>query len=188
MLNTKALTDLLSHNRDDRLCKRWYLMTPNGTLLAYSQPTDINDIRKQAAVAAITWQEHEHQQSTFNGEIREDSEHSPLHVLVVESQTSNIIMRKVQNHLLLVLEGGVPPRRSGFERRVTAESADGTHQRPPYEDEAVSIRSDHTGGSKIGANVLKLQRTKLDQLAEAITADFQQTGFRMPEEGSTIVF
>ncbi|KAF2171314.1 hypothetical protein M409DRAFT_18428 [Zasmidium cellare ATCC 36951] len=189
MLNSKALTDLLSHNRDDRLCKKWYLMTPNGTLLAYSQPTDISDIRKQAAVAAITWQEHEHQQqSGFNGEIREDAEQSPLHVLIVESQTSNIIMRKIQNHLLLVLEGGVPPRRSGFERRITAESADGTNQRPSHEDEAVSIRSDHTGSSKVATNVLKLQRTKLDQLAEAIMADFQQTGFKMPEESSTIVF
>lgn len=188
MLNSKALTDLLSHNRDDRLCKRWYLMTPNGTLLAYSQPTDISDIRKQAAIAAITWQEHEHQHDSNGDIIHEDTHQSPLHVLAIESQTSNIIMRKIHNRLLLVLEGGVPPRRTGFERRITAESADGSQQRRPYEDEVLSIRSDQTGSSKVASNVLKLQRTKLDQLAEAITADFQQTGFKMPEESSTTVF
>lgn len=164
-------------------------MTPNGTLLAYSQPTDINDIRKQAAIAAITWQEHEQQHPDSNGEIQEDTEEqSPLHVLVVESQTSNIIMRKIQNHLLLVLEGGVPPRRSDFAKNIIAERADGSQQRRPVDDEAVSIRSDHTGSSKVAASVLKLHRTKLDQLAEAIVADFEQTGFKMPEETSTTVF
>ncbi|CAK4033973.1 Hypothetical predicted protein [Lecanosticta acicola] len=206
MLNAKALTELLSHHRDDRLCKRWYLMTPNGTLLAYSQPTDINDLRRQAAIAAITWQEHQHPApdghlaDSFQGEIREDGEpQQPLHVLSVESEASNVLLRQIQPQLLLVLEGGVPPRRAGFGRRVTAESADGTQQQwPHHQGDNASLRSNATatatatnggggGGSSsaVAASVLKLHRGRLDALADAIISDFQQTGFQMPAEGST---
>lgn len=199
MLNAKALTELLSHNRDDRLCKRWYLMTPNGTLLAYSQPTDINDLRKQAAIAAITWQEHQrhdpdgHLADSFQGEIREDGEpQQPLHVLSIESEASNVLMRQIQPQLLLVLEGGVPPRRAGFGRRVTTESADGTTQQHlPHQGDNVSLRSNATGANgsnTMAINVLKLHRTRLDALAEAIISDFKQTGFKMPTEGSSTIF
>jgi len=201
MLNAKALNELLSQNRDNRLCKRWYLMTPNGTLLAYSQPTNINDLRKQAAMAAITWQEHEKQHPEgdmadgFQHEIREElGPQEPLHVLTIESESANVLVRRVQEHLVLVLEGGVPPRKTGAERRITAEGADGTHrqQPPPHESgDSTSIRSSATQGtssSGLAANVLKLQRNKLDALAEAIIAEFKQTGFKMPEEGASTIF
>lgn len=193
MLNVKALTELLSHNRDNRLCKRWYLMTPNGTLLAYSQPTDVNDLRKQAAIAVTTWQEHERRDP--NGhfgvgfrEMREDGEErKPLHFLVIESDSSNVLLRRVQEQLLLVLEGGVPPRRPGFCSTVTTESMDGEQQRWPAENssDASSIRS---SASSTLANILKLQRSKLDALAEAIIADFEQAGFHMPDDSSTTIF
>lgn len=202
MLNAKALSELLSHNRDDRLCKRWYLMTPNGTLLAHSQPTDINDLRKQAAIAAITWQEHQRHNSdgsladSFHGEIREDGEpQQPLHVLTIESEASNVLIRQVQPQLLLALEGGVPPRRAGFGRRVTAESSDGSQQQhdgPHQQGDDVSLRSNATGvngRSTAAANVLKMHRSRLDALADAIISDLEQTGFKMPAEGSsTTVF
>ncbi|KAK4635327.1 hypothetical protein CLAFUW4_00020 [Fulvia fulva] len=189
MLNVKALTALLSHNRDGRLCKQWYVMTPNGTLLAHSQPANINGLRKQAAVAAMTWQEHEHQDPRFDGEIREDNGTTgSLHILIIESDTSNTIMRKLQNQVLLVLEGGVPPRRTGFQKSITAESADGTQQTWPHDGDGASIMSNKTGTSAIAANVLKLQRNKVEALAAAIISDFQKVGFEMPVEGCTAVF
>ena len=64
MLNAKALSELLSKNRDERLCKRWFLITPNGTLLAYSKPTNIRDLRRQAAMAALSWQEQQQSSNT----------------------------------------------------------------------------------------------------------------------------
>lgn len=194
MLNSRAINELLSRNSDDRLCKRWYLMTPNGTLLAYSQPVDINDLRKQAAIAAICWQEHQHQdapgdyEAEFQGEIREDVEQNPLHVLTIESETSNIIMRQIQAQLLLVLEGGVPPRRAAFVKSITAEGADGTRLLPNQKNGSSHATSttvpDETVG-KVAANVLKLQRKKLDALADVVLGDFETTGFKMPQ-GSTV--
>ncbi|CZT17169.1 uncharacterized protein RCC_03001 [Ramularia collo-cygni] len=197
MLSTKAVGDLLSHNRDERLCRRWYLITPNGTLLAYSQPTNINDLRKQAAIAAICWQQHESRGSAgrltgeYDEEIAEDAEQNPLHVLTIESEDANVIMRRVQEHLLLVLEGGVPPRRNGFERRITAEGVDGSqlrsHQGDGHTDVANPVKAEHDGSS-VAANVLRLQRTKMDALAAILRADFEQTGFKMPDVGGATVF
>jgi hypothetical protein len=213
MLNAKALSDLLSSNRDDRLCKRWYLMTPNGTLLAYSKPADINDLRKQAAMAAISWQEyqHHHQQQQHRaaappddeeegGKIRTDARAhdrpSPLpflllHTLTIETESSNIIMQSIQKHLLLVLEGGVAPRRAGFVKAVTAEGEGGVRLLADGEAAGTSSSSSPpssgnaaAASTKIAANVLKLQRKKLDALAEVIVQDFEKTGFRMPEDGS----
>lgn len=189
MLSTKAISDLLSHNRDERLCKRWYLITPNGTLLAYSQPTNINDLRKQAAIAAICWQQHESGESTgrytgdYDEEIAEDDDQSPLQVLTIESEDANVIMRHVQDQLLLVLEGGVPPRRNEFERRITAEGADGSQRRPHQGD-----GHSEEDGSSVAANVLRLQRKKMDALAGVVLADFEQTGFKMPDVGGSTVF
>ncbi|PIB02666.1 hypothetical protein CB0940_01106 [Cercospora beticola] len=194
MLNSKAINELLSRNRDGKLCKRWYLMTPNGTLLAYSQPVDINDLRKQAAIAAICWQEHRSQDARgdngadYPGEIREDGEQNPLHTLIIESEVSNIIMRQIQKQLLLVLEGGVPPRRAVFVKTITAEGANGARlqsNQTAGDSSATSNVASDTNVSKGGSNALKLQRKKLDGLADVILRDFEATGFRMPEGSIT---
>ena len=129
MLNVKGLTELLTQNRDDKLCKRWWLMTPNGTLLAYSQPANTRDLRNQAAMVALSWQEHEiakvHEEHD-----EDDEDHDPaefmdrVRALTIEGETGNVIATRLQPHMLLVLEGGVPPRRKDFEPKTTVESID----------------------------------------------------------------
>ena len=173
-------------------------MTPNGTIIAYSQPTNIRDLRRQAAMAALSWQEHEGSPPRDSGEI--DGEPSKikmtglLRTLTMESESSNLIIRKVQPQLLLVLEGGVPPRRRTFEPRVTPE---GPGDAPyPAQDEgnidsvvgssASSIAESAKSSAGLGA--LGLQRRKLDALAAAIAQSLEQTGFKMPDEGNTKYF
>jgi len=196
MLNAKAVSELLTRNRDDRLCKQWLLMTPNGTLLAHSQPTDMKDLRKQVARTALTWQEYEAQtNSSSRGSEQALSlpdDVSALHTLIIESETSNVLVRALQRQLLLVLEGGVPPRKSTFEPRITAEDVDGKplHDNLPADSARGSpISSDPaTSVSNASTNVLGLHRKKLDAMAAAITADFEQTGFKMPEESANKFF
>jgi hypothetical protein len=198
MLNSKALSDLLSKNSDDRLCKRWFLMTPNGTLVAYTHPTNIRDLRRQAAKAAILWQDNQTSQqptSAFNdGDTSKSPIPSLLRTLTIESETGNTIIRKVQPQILLVLEGGTPPRRRNFEPRTTPEGPGD----PPYPVHKVQ-QADHqmassvssaadSAKSNISRGVLGLQRRKLDALAAAIAHSFQQTGFKMPDEGNTKAF
>lgn len=127
----------------------------------------------------------------YEDEISEGFEQSPLQVLTIESEDANVIMRRIQEQLLLVLEGGVPPRRHAFEKRVTAEGADGSQWWPregnSHTDAPKPAKVEHKV-SNVAANVLTLQRTKLDALAAAVAADFEQTGFKMPNVGGSTVF
>lgn len=192
MLNAKALTEAFSKNSDQQLCRRWFLMTPNGTLLAYSKPTNIRELRKQAAVAALSWQEH--QESARGDSIEKIAMPSLLRTLTIESETSNIIVRKIQPQLLLALEGGVPPRRRTFEPKVTPEgpgdapypSPDGKPVNSALSSSVSSIAE--STQSTACRSALGLQRKKLDALASAIARNFEETGFKMPEEGTTKIF
>lgn len=187
MLNAKALSELLSKNSDQRLCKRWYLMTPNGTLLAYTQPTDLRDLRKQVAVAALSWQDHQQSEAEGSGEQASPANlQRQLHTLIIESEVSNVFIRTIQPELLLVLEGGVPPRKRTFEPRTIAEGPDGEplHDRQTADSASgisVSSRAESSVSSAPGGGVLELHRGKLDAMAAAIISDFKQTGFKMPD-------
>ncbi|KAK0889931.1 hypothetical protein LTR02_015087, partial [Friedmanniomyces endolithicus] len=189
MLNAKALSELLSKNSDERLCKRWYIMTPNGTLLAHTQPTDAGDLRQQVAMVALSWQEQQQTSSTGSDEANRKRD---LSTLVLESDVHNILVRKIQPQLLLVLEGGVPPRKRSFEPRMIVEGPDGE---PLYQSRtaesslgtSVSSKAE-SSMSTTPAGVLGLHKKKLDAMAAAIVADFEQTGFKMPEEGSNHLF
>ena len=200
MLNSKALSELLSKNSDGRLCKRCFLMTPNGTLLAYTQSTDIKDLRKQAAIAAMSWQDHsEDHTSAIDPEA--DEPRSPrlamtglLRTLTMENEKSNLIIRKVQPRLLLVLEGGIPPRKRAFEQKITPEGP-GDAPYPGLEDDTTqplpgSSASSVAEGAKSNASrkTVALQRRKLDALASAIASEFEKTSFRMPDEEITKLF
>jgi len=195
MLNARALSELLTRNTDDRLCKRWFLITPNATVLAYSHPADVRDMRRNAAKAALLWQEHQDAQQTDPPAREDDKIAMPglLRTLTLESEEDNTIIRKLRPQLLLVLEGGVPPRRSTFEPRVTPEGPDDAPypaQHAPVNiamGSSVSSAADSTKSGVFGG-VLGLQRRKLDALAAAIAQSFEQTGFKMPDEGATKYF
>ena len=200
MLNAKALSDLFTKNSDERLCKRWFLMSRNGTLLAYTQSANIKDLRKQAAMATLSWQEHQDPPNSgaedVLGEPAKIALPGVLHTLTVEAESSNLIIRKVQPQLLLVLEGGVPPRKQTFEPRATPE----TPQDAPYPSQEIqSSHADSAMGSSLpstadssnsttSCELLALQRRKLDAMASAIGRDLESTGFKMPEEGNIKTF
>lgn len=202
MLNSKALTELLSKNSDQRLCKRWFIMTPNGTLLAYTKPTDIRDLRRQAAIAALAWLEHSASGDPPSSP-EDDKPRSPsiavtglLRTLTIENEKSNLIVRKIQPSLLLVLEGGVPPRKRAFEQKTTPEGP-GDAPYPSLQDRALesapgSSASSVAESTKTKASssrkTLALQRGRLDSLASAIASDLEKTGFRMPDEETTKLF
>ncbi|KAK5737347.1 hypothetical protein LTR17_006764 [Elasticomyces elasticus] len=177
MLNARALSELLTKNSDERLCKRWLLMTPNGTLLAHTQPIDTRDLRQQVAMIAMSWQEQEQAKpEDTSGANRQPGNPRELQTLVLESTQSNILVRRIQPRLLLVLEGGVPPRKQSFEPRVSAEDDNGE----PLHN------SSSTSTAKSG--VLELHSKKLDAMATAIATEFEQTGFKIPAEGGNQLF
>ena len=101
------------------------VMSPNGTLMAYSTPVDIKDLRDQAALISMAWKEHEAsfqaKQAKHTDQSESEESTSNLETLTIEFQHNNIIIRAIQPKLLLVLVGGVPPsRRTVF--KVTTEA------------------------------------------------------------------
>ncbi|KAF2009614.1 hypothetical protein BU24DRAFT_79492 [Aaosphaeria arxii CBS 175.79] len=134
MLNVKNLSELLARNVDPNLFPHMFIMSRNGTLLAYSTPVDIKDLRDQAALVSMTWKEYgpDKQQTDTNNA---SSPSKDLQTLTIEFENNNIIARAIQPTLLLVLIGGVPPsRKSGF--KITPE-ARGDPRYPPTDDSAV---------------------------------------------------
>jgi hypothetical protein len=126
-------------------------MSPNGTLLAYSTPVDIKELRDQAALISIAWKEHCQGRQKPTVSQRKEARGSDqsamatgtsslqpaLRTLTIQSQACNILIRLLQPELLLVLVGNIPPKKNqSF--KINAEgdgdprypSADATLSRP----------------------------------------------------------
>ena len=100
-------------------------MSPNGTLLAYSTPVDIKELRDQAALISIAWKEQcqgrqkppipDHRKDSArndNSATVAQSLKSALKTLTIQSRDCNILVRLLQPELLLVLVGNIPPKKS----------------------------------------------------------------------------
>lgn len=113
-------------------------MTPNGSLIAYTLPANIKELRDQAALVSISWKENleaklasddtssHHSSEPSQRTLRDDA----LETLTIEFDNRNLLIRYLQTKLLLVLEGGVPPGRKR-PLKVTAEAPGD----PPYPSE-----------------------------------------------------
>jgi hypothetical protein len=167
-------------------------MTSSGALLASSQPTSSRLLRKQVSVVALSWRDHVHssdftqQRGIEYGTTNGGSAEAPT-TLTIESDTANLIAKLIQPNLILVLEGGAPPHRVGFEAKVTAERP-GDERYPSIGDGDISLPSSpHSSAassvtSTVALSVLRYQREKLEAMAETITADLESIGFTMPGE------
>jgi hypothetical protein len=102
-------------------------MSPNGTLLAYSTPVDIKELRDQAALISIAWKEHchgrqkppvpNHRKDAIRNDNNPMASPSPvlqpaLRTLTIQSRDCNILVRLLQPELLLVLVGNIPPKKN----------------------------------------------------------------------------
>lgn len=90
-------------------------MSPNATLLSYTGPSDIKELRDQAALISILWREAEQQNkqrisNTADLSSSDGLRLGQLETLTIESESSNIIVRAIQPRLLLVLVGIKPPK------------------------------------------------------------------------------
>jgi hypothetical protein len=112
------------------------VMSPHATLLSYSSPENIKDLRDQAALISMLWREKESEirsQSSKaalswpqpRSEFATDDEsiipEGTLETLTVEFDKVNIIVRAVQPRLLLVLIGGIAPNPKSTQLKITVE-------------------------------------------------------------------
>ncbi|TLD32681.1 hypothetical protein E2P81_ATG05657 [Venturia nashicola] len=95
-----------------------FVMSPNATLLAYTGPSDIKELRDQAALISILWREAEQQNKqkiAKTTDLASSGGLNPgqLETLTIESESSSIIVRAIQSRLLLVLVGSKPLKNNG---------------------------------------------------------------------------
>ena len=182
-------------------------MTPNGSLMAYTLPANMRELRDQVALVSISWKENLERKDAKNYEASDDEELADaerrviqpdtLETLTIEFDNRNIIVKYLQSKLLLVLEGGVPP---GWRKplKVTVE-APGDARYPP-DDQSNSQGSSLTNSAILGTSVgsqasttasaashrrlgvLAIQRRKMEIMAQTIKDELQQSGFQMPDD------
>ena len=111
-------------------------MSPNGTLLAYSKPVQIKELRDQAALISMTWKDNcqgRQKISVRNGTTQDQSLKPALRTLTIETPDCNIIVRLLQPELLLVLIGRIAPgKKQAF--KISAEG----HGDPRYPEADIS--------------------------------------------------
>ncbi|RMZ68363.1 proline-rich transmembrane 2 isoform x1 [Pyrenophora seminiperda CCB06] len=187
------------------------LMSPNGTLLAYSKPVQTKELRDQAALISMAWKEHcaGRQKLPARAGTAADSSLGPaLRTLTIETQDCNIIVRLLQPELLLVLIGRIAPNRKQTFKISPEGQGDPRYPETdvpspqPDPDDATdgnlapgnghgltaknkspSLFSNMSQREKdIRGGALHVQRKKLDALAEYVLKDFEDTSFVMPAD------
>lgn len=89
------------------------LMSPNGTLLAYSKPVQTKELRDQAALISMAWKENcvGRRKSAARAGVSDHLSKPVLETLTIETPDCNIIVRLLQPELLLVLIGRISPNK-----------------------------------------------------------------------------
>lgn len=155
MLNAPKLSELLAKNVDPKLYPRLFVMSPNGTLMAYStyaDPVDIKEVRDQAALVSLVWKEHAPPATSPQSQAPDDSGYADppqrqLETLTIEAEHNNIIVRAIQPTLLLVLVGAIPPKRKR-DFKITAE-AEGDPRYPPAETPDLNGKGSGHGSAEL---------------------------------------
>jgi len=139
MLNTEALSQFLTQNTHPQLYARIMyagysllavgytdilhsVLTTKGRVIAYSTPADGSQVRDQATLVSMLWDEH-----VDNNDMRNprqprapESKSNTLQSLVIEYGPYNIIAQRIDADFLLVLIGSPIPGREHRELLVHA--------------------------------------------------------------------
>lgn len=162
------------------------VMSPNATLLAYTGPSNIKELRDQAALISILWRDAEQENKKKNPG-SESSDHTSgatlkpgsLETLTIESEKSNIIVRALQPRLLLVLVGGRPPKRDDGYFKVTPEAVGDARYPPadytssPLEKTSSSSSADNTANEDSPQEQDGTTNTTRNEMVTPLDADLQ---------------
>ncbi|KAG9189176.1 hypothetical protein G6011_06044 [Alternaria panax] len=151
MINIARVSDWLTSNTNEHVYPRLFLMSPNGTLLAYSKPVQTKELRDQAALISMTWKDHcqgRQKLSLRNGNTQDQALKPALKTLTIETPDCNIIVRLLQPELLLVLIGRIAPgKKQAF--KISAEGqgdprypeADAPESRPSSRSQLLPVNA-----------------------------------------------
>jgi hypothetical protein len=162
-------------------------MSPTGTLLVYSTPADINELRAQAAAVSSAWKTHDPDASddeASGGNADEvsspgASQTRPLETLTIEAENANIIARQLRPRFIFVLVGNLAPGQKQYPNITPEYAGDSRYPSETLSDEEIETLSEFEKDCKLG--VLHVQRKRLDAMARyLLEAGYDK--FVMPPE------
>lgn len=166
-------------------------MTINGSLLAYTTPTEIKSLRNQAAIVSLTWKEQHGLR--LNVDVSRPHSPSPLDMyspqtfaipdqtMIVEMDKCNLIARCLSSRILLVMEGGVPPNHKAEPKVTLLEPASApTSQNSTADTETQDNLPAKQPAAGQPSGLLNVHREKFDAVAMVIEAQLAKSGFQMP--------
>lgn len=171
------------------------ITTPNGSLIAYTLPANIKELRDQVALVSISWKEHLEARSNVDNSPQQTQDHGNNHepsqrtvtpdaleTLTIEFDKGNLIVRYLQPRLLLVLEGGVPPGRRR-PLKVTAEAPGEapypSAERPESPPPPPSVTESENGGRSARGSPPKAAALSSSTGSKASTAISSNTGRKL---------
>ncbi|KAF1809728.1 hypothetical protein P152DRAFT_402676 [Eremomyces bilateralis CBS 781.70] len=131
MLQIKGISELLTKNVDKAIYPHIFLMSRNGTLIAYSTPVDTNEAKEIAAMVTLAWNDFDrkdpssfsiamtagahHFHASASDPYRKPSKTSTkgprkLNALTIQypEKKCSVLAREIQANLILVLMGTAP--------------------------------------------------------------------------------
>jgi hypothetical protein len=132
-------------------------MTPNATLLAYTGHDNVKELRDRMSLLSMMWRDY----------IKEIPD---LQVLTIESHSCNVIIKLIQDNILLILVGGLMPKFRPEFVNITSE-AKGDKRYPTdnlaekQEEQARRTEEAQKGEGK-GKNAVNVPASRKVQFAE----------------------
>ena len=157
-------------------------MTPNGTVVAYSKPANIKQVRDQAAIVSMVLKDKLMDRIHASKTSISDTLPDYLRALIVELDSHAIIARPLQANLLLVLIGQtVNSLHRQF--KITLERTDDAQNQRISAETPEAEAGDSEGSDQSEAaltSTLQLQRSKMDALVDHIHQGLDD--LEMPED------
>ena len=150
------------------------VMSPSGTLLAYSTPANIKELRDQATLISMAWKDHKISMEAKARETSQSADGSEnasgpktLETLTIEFDHANLIVRAIQANLLLVLVGDVPSGRSDIFNITPEETKDPRY--PPADTTIPTVDTNETDKEVVD------DKTSESQIGHSPSIDYNDT-------------
>lgn len=154
-------------------------MSPKGSLVAYSTPANIKQIRDQAALASMALTDQKTNPTGHSIGVSTQRVGLAIEVLTIEADEYNLVAQQVQDDLYIVLVGKCAPQALPQASEVPEASQDHAETIDGYDDSHVNIFT-ATSSHSFTEELRKAHRTKADSLAKYIRSELE--GLSMPND------
>lgn len=144
-------------------------MSPTGTLVAYSTPANIKQIRDQAALASMALADARSETDTHSALSTRDSAGS-IDTLTVTAEEYNLVVQQIRQDLYLVLVGKCAPQTIAPHGEENEGSGGETQLQGNYLEQQIFSTEDTQSFAK---TLLKIHQAKTDSVVTHVRSQLE---------------